>query len=77
MKAVRGHYDGKVVVLDEPAPVDHEVTVIVSFPENGEAREERPRQARRFRWDEAQAVPDDYSGSLADQIIRDRHEERF
>lgn len=31
MLAVRGHYDGKVVVLDAPAPVRPEAEVLVLF----------------------------------------------
>ena len=36
MKAVRGQYNGSVVVLDEPAPVDRGVPVVVSFSEEGD-----------------------------------------
>lgn len=31
MLAVRGHYDGKVVVLDAPAPIRPEAEVLVLF----------------------------------------------
>jgi hypothetical protein len=33
MRTVRGRYDGNIVVLDEPAPVDHAVDVVVQFPD--------------------------------------------
>lgn len=61
-------------MLDEPAPVDGEVPVIVSFPDSSQAREEK---RRTFRWEEARANQDGYEGSLADQVIRQRREERF
>lgn len=43
---VRGHYNGSVVVLDEPAPVDHEVEVEVRFP-TGTSEE---AELDRFGW---------------------------
>ena len=33
MAAVRGHYNGSVVVLNEPAPANQSVDVIVQFPD--------------------------------------------
>jgi hypothetical protein len=33
MRAIRGWFNGRVVILEEPSPVDHEVPVIVEFPE--------------------------------------------
>ncbi len=42
MITVKGRFDGKVVILTEPAPVDHEADVTVSFaPDSTE---------RRFHW---------------------------
>jgi hypothetical protein len=49
---VNGHYNGSVVVLCEPAPVDHAVDVTVHFPD--ETLESAPTADRwwdgRFHW---------------------------
>lgn len=51
MQTIRGHYNGSVVVLDEPAPVDHAVEVTVGFPDtktdepNGNAK-----SGDRYHW---------------------------
>lgn len=76
MRAIRGWFNGKVVVLDEPAPVSHEVPVIVEFPEESVASREGTPGASSFHWDEAQAISDGYEGSLADEVIRQRREPR-
>jgi hypothetical protein len=76
MKSVRGRYNGRVVILEEPAPVEHEVTVIVEFPDEVAAPKEATSEPKRFHWDEAQAIKDGYEGSLADEVIRQRREER-
>lgn len=47
MRTIRGRYNGTVVVLEEPAPVDHAVDVEVEFPmdEDGSVA-----QTDRFGW---------------------------
>jgi hypothetical protein len=70
MKAIRGRYNGSVVVLEEPAPVNHEVAVIVEFPEPAESR--NAALPRTFHWEQARIVQDDYSGSVTDELIRQR-----
>jgi hypothetical protein len=77
MKAVKGRYNGSVVVLEEPAPVQHEVAVIVEFPDESPVADEQRVPARRFHWEEAQAIDDGYQGSLADEVIRQRREDRL
>ena len=76
MRAVRGWFNGRVVILEEPAPVDHEVPVIVEFPEESIAPGAGTPRAGRFHWDEAQAISDGYEGSLAEEVIRQRREPR-
>lgn len=46
MKIVKGHYNGSVVVLDEPVPVDHEVPVRVEFPEETASPETEEAELR-------------------------------
>jgi hypothetical protein len=73
MKTVRGHYNGSVVVLDEPAPVDHEVEVTVGFPDartsesNGNAKREK-----RFHWDETRKIMEGCDVDSTDIIRRMR-----
>jgi len=77
MKAVRGRYNGSVVVLEEPAPVSYEVSVMVEFPDQVAASAVKPIAPRKFHWEEARAIQDGYRGSLADEVIRQRREDRF
>jgi hypothetical protein len=76
MRAIRGWFNGRVVILEEPSPVDHEVPVIVEFPEESIAPGAGTPGAGKFHWDEAQAISDGYEGSLADEVIRQRREPR-
>ena len=46
MLAIRGHYDGKVVVLDEPPPVPSQPEVLILF--RGHQRHS-PEEARVIR----------------------------
>ena len=77
MKAIRGHYNGSVVVLDDPAPVDYAMPVMVEFPDEGEGSPRVSAATKRYHWAEAAAIDDGYSGSLADEVIRQRREGRF
>ncbi len=74
MKAVKGRYNGSVVVLDEPAPVDHEVEVVVQFPEEGShvAAGEHPLV---WHWRQSQARLKDLPVSVAEEVIRQRRME--
>lgn len=50
MLAIRGHYDGKVVILDAPAPVPSEAEVLVLFrPQPALSPEEARTVRRRLR----------------------------
>jgi hypothetical protein len=79
MSTVRGHYNGSVVVLDEPAPVSHEVPVTVEFPE---FIGEQPKTegsvapeviAERIRhWEESRARLAHVKTSMSDEVIRQR-----
>lgn len=69
MKTIRGRYDGNVVVLEEPAPVDHAVDVTVAFPTDND---EIATPGDRFGWYKTREIRDGYSGSVADEIIRQR-----
>ena len=70
MKAIRGRYNGSVVVLEEPAPVNHEVSVIVEFPEPEPSR--NAALPRAFHWEQTRTVHDGYTGSVSDELIRQR-----
>ncbi len=65
VKTVRGHYDGKVVVLSEAAPVDHEVSVVVEFPVPG-SRMQDPKE-RKFHWQLAGTGAPDASEEMVRQ----------
>jgi hypothetical protein len=69
MITIRGRYDGNVVVLEEPAPVDHAVDVQVGFPTEDE---ETTAQDDRFGWNKTRGIRDGYHGSVADEVIRQR-----
>jgi hypothetical protein len=77
MRPVKGHYNGSVVVLDEPAPVQHEVEVIVEFPEptlvSDPAHADPATTAARVRhWEEARARLSHLSTNVSDEVIRQR-----
>jgi hypothetical protein len=75
MRTVRGHFNGSVVVLDEPAPVDHEVEVNVQFPELDAAEaQEQPAGEWRYHWHETRKITE---GSHIDStdIIRAMRDE--
>ena len=75
MKAVKGRYNGSVVVLDEPAPVDQEVEVIVQFPEEPrDPAREQPRE-RKWHWEESRARTDSLRGSVSEELLRQRRME--
>ncbi len=74
---VRGHYNGAVVVLDEPAPVRHPVEVRVEFP--SEAGDSLPGSVRpvvveeRIRiWEESRARLAHLTIQVSDEICRQR-----
>jgi len=70
MIAIKGKFNGSVVILEEPAPVSHEIAVIVEFPEIEEPSALPPRH---FHW--AQAKQDDYAGNITDELLRQRRSE--
>ena len=72
MIAIKGTFNGSVVILEEPAPVSHESSVIVEFPDTKEVPAPPPRH---FHW--AQAKQDDYAGSIADELLRQRRSEEM
>lgn len=72
MIAVKGRYNGSVVVLDEPAPVNGEVAVVVEFPE---AATPKPVVSRKFHWEESRAASAGSGVSAAEEVIRQRHME--
>jgi hypothetical protein len=67
---VKGRFNGSVVVLDEPAPVDHEVPVTVEFPESDEV--EANTGAKRFNWITPSELSKLSAISFADELIRQR-----
>jgi hypothetical protein len=69
MKAVKGRYNGTVVVLDEPAPVGQEVEVTVQFPDDASVPTRAER--REFSWSSG-PVLQDVQGSVSDELLRQR-----
>jgi hypothetical protein len=74
MRAIKGRFNGTVVILEEPAPVSHEVPVIVEFPDESTAPVESTPFVKKYHWDEAQAILDGHEGSLSEEVIRQRRE---
>ena len=76
MKTVRGHFDGNVVVLDEPAPISHAIPVTVTFPDEMQPDKEPDKENAAipscFSWERTRKVKDGYEGSVADELIRQR-----
>jgi hypothetical protein len=77
MKTVKGHYDGNVVVLDEPAPVDHAVDVVVQFPQDKPNNATVPNRwwEGRFHWGLPRPEGDVSTIDSTDVIRRLRDEE--
>lgn len=66
MLAVRGHYDGKVVILDAPAPVRPEAEVLVLFREFPVSSAEEARTIRQRLRGSAKGV------RLVEKLLADR-----
>jgi hypothetical protein len=69
MKTVRGHYDGSVVILDEPAPVSGEVEVMVQFPELTSADAPEMLDTRQY-WESAEAIATRFRTTASDGLLR-------
>jgi hypothetical protein len=74
MRAVRGHYDGNVVVLDEPAPLDGEADVIVQFPETAPLAKPDFESLKRS-WEESRQRLAGLGTAVSDELRRQRDEE--
>lgn len=72
MKSIKGRYNGRVVVLDEPAPVSHEVEVTVQFPDVVEEELAVPSPRRQWRWEESRRVAQSPEGAASDEVRRQR-----
>jgi hypothetical protein len=73
MATVRGHFDGRVVVLDEAAPVGGSVDVIVQFPEpHPEIKQGMPAE---YYWDLSQSALRHVSASGSEEVLRQRGRE--
>lgn len=77
MSRVKGHYNGSIVILDEPPPVKDEVTVYVDFPErrsiNGAGRVPNPE--KKWHWRTERLPGDTWEGCVSDEVIRQRRED--
>jgi hypothetical protein len=76
MKTVKGRYNGSVVVLDEPAPVDHEVEVTVQFPEALAETVQTPPGEKKWHWEEARALLGSLGTSVSEELRRQRDMEQ-
>ena len=75
MRQIRGHYNGSVVVLDEAAPVDHEVDVLIEFPDEA-TRDAQPGEHPLVeRWRQSQARLKGVGVSVSQEVIRQRRME--
>jgi hypothetical protein len=71
MSAVRGHYNGRVVVLDEPAPVAGEVDVIVHFPDRARKPGRLDKEALLKHLEESRRILSGV-GSVSEELRRQR-----
>jgi hypothetical protein len=71
MRTVRGRFNGSMVVLEEPAPVQGEIEVTVTFPEVGAPSGEEAETTRRY-WNDARSVYLRYVGTASDEVLRQR-----
>jgi hypothetical protein len=74
MLEVVGRYNGSVVVFDEPPPVDHEVEVVVRFPEPLAQAAEGTSHPLEWYWDQSQKLLDGSQGSISEEVARQRAE---
>jgi len=72
MKPVKGRYNGSVVVLDEPAPVDHAVEVVVQFPCEAIRPGKQERKPKKWHWEESRAILGDLGTSVSEELRRQR-----
>lgn len=75
MKSVRGKYNGSVVVLEEPVPVDHEVEVTVQFPEMESCEAPSGTDPRQAYWEEARLHFQKFDGSAGSEVEQQRRME--
>jgi len=76
MIVLKGIYDGQVVSLEYPVKVDHEVPVIVNFPDNVTHPEPTGTAHRQWRWQEVGDLPDGCNVSVTEILLQERNEER-
>jgi hypothetical protein len=69
MLAVRGHYDGKVVVLDAPVPARPEAEVLVIFRDHQIPSAAEARVIRQQLRDSAKGV------RLVEKLLADRKQD--
>ena len=75
MPIVRGHYDGSVVVLDEPAPVNYDADVTVNFPVSKlEPAPDSQDGEWRYHWHETRKIMEGCDVDSTD-IIRQMRDE--
>lgn len=67
---VKGRSDGRIVVLDQPVPVDHEVDVIVRFPDLPDAP--TAQDPRQLHWELSQNQLKHVKSDLSEEVIRQR-----
>ncbi len=71
MRTVKGRYNGSVVVLDEPAPVSHEVEVQIQFPNDTAQGPEKPAP-KKWHWEAARSRTDSLKGTVSEELQRQR-----
>lgn len=71
VKTIRGRFDGNVVILEEPAPVQGEVEVVITFPETEDSAP-RVGDPLRAYWDNAASVRARFNGTASDEVLRQR-----
>lgn len=79
LTTIEGTYcEGKVELHEIPPGIDG-ARVLVTFlseePRGVEQRVESERQPRKFHWDEARRIQDGFTGSVTDELFRQRSED--
>src|SRR5438105_5230915 len=72
MTRVKGHYNGSVVVLDEPAPAPESAEVTVQFPDSEADKAELASEDTRYYWNNARDVYLRFAGTVSDEVLRQR-----
>lgn len=75
MKTVKGIYNGEKVTLEENVKVEHDVEVVVTFPEDERLVEDRNTH-KEFQWEKSRKLTKSFKGSIVDILFEERRESK-